>query len=115
MAKGSKKSLACLALLLAGCSQYLVVAPEPRYAGQPHRKPLASVLGGTGAAPHPGAIATECRKGEQLAMVRVTRNFGQGLISWLTLGAYAPATAHYYCATEKLPDRPGEIDTNGGE
>ena len=113
MARRIRNSTALVLLLACGCSQYLVMAPEPRYAGQPHRQGVVSLAGGTGAAPHPGAVATECGD-EQLAMVRVTRDLGQSLLSVLSLGLYAPATVHYYCATPPQPEG-GEIVTEGDE
>ncbi|HMG45980.1 MAG TPA: hypothetical protein VK614_00770 [Allosphingosinicella sp.] len=100
-----------LLLMTAGCAQYLVVAAEPRYAGQERDRSQVSIAGGTGAAP-PQIIASDCGPGEQLAIVRVTRNFGEGLLAWLTLGLYAPATVHYRCATQPQPGG-GEINTSG--
>ena len=47
-------------------------------------------------------------------MVRVTRDFGQGLLGWLTLGLYAPATIHFRCASEPPVNPSNGIDTNGG-
>ena len=105
------KAVALVLLLSGGCTQYLVMAPEPRYAGQPHEQTIVSIAGGTGTSPHPGAVATECGP-EQLAMVRVTRDFGQSMLSVLSFGLYAPATVHYYCATAAQPEG-GEIDTDG--
>jgi hypothetical protein len=104
-----------IAALIAtsGCTSYLVVAPEPRHAGQEHHRGITSLAGGTGTSPHPGVVASECGDGEQLAMVRLTRNFGQSLLSVLSLGLYAPATAHYFCASPPQPPG-GEIDTSGG-
>jgi hypothetical protein len=46
-------------------------------------------------------------------MVRITRGFGQALVSVLSLGLYAPATVHYYCATPPAPADPGTFNTNG--
>ena len=112
MACAQRKAALLLLMLTCGCTQYLVMAPEPRYAGQPHKQKVVSLAGGTGTAPHPGAVATECGA-EQLAMVRVTRNLGQALASILSLGFYAPATVHYHCATAPQPEG-GEIDTSGG-
>jgi len=101
----------CLLAMTAGCAQYLIVAAEPRYAGQPHRKAQASIAGGAAASP-PQVVALDCGPGEQLAMVRVTRNLGQGLLGIVTLGLYAPATIHYFCATEPPVEGNG-IDTGG--
>src|SRR6185503_20813756 len=110
---GKLKHVAACSLLLASaaCAQYLVVAAEPRYAGQEVDRSQVSIAGGTGAAP-PQIIASTSGPGEQLAIVRVTRNFGEGLLAWLTLGLYAPATVHYRCATQPQPGG-GEINTSG--
>jgi len=104
-------ALAALAAT-GGCTSYLVMAPEPRHAGQEHHRRIASLGGGTGTSPHPGVVASECGA-DQLAMVRLTRDFGQSLLSVVSLGLYAPATVHYYCATPPQPEG-GEIDTPGG-
>lgn len=107
--------LVASALILGGCAQYLVMAPEPRYSGQPHQKPISSILYGTGAAPHPGVVASECDD-DQLAMVRLTRDFGQWLVSAITLGAYSPATVHYYCSRPAQPEGGTiDIDEPGGQ
>src|SRR4051812_3745642 len=84
--------------LTCSCTQYLIVSPEPRYAGQQHSRTVVSLAGGNASKPNPGAVAKECGS-DQLAMVRVTRDFGQSFLSLLTLGFYAPATIHYYCST----------------
>jgi hypothetical protein len=98
-------------LLTGGCTQYTIGVGEPRYAGQQHARPVVSLAGGTASKPNPGAVAEECGA-EQLAMVRVTRDFGQAFLSVLTLGLYAPATIHFYCATATPPPI-GEIQTPG--
>jgi Bor protein len=110
---GKLKHVAACSLLLASaaCAQYLVAAAEPRYAGQEKDRSQVSIAGGTAASP-PQVVAADCGPGEQLAIVRVTRNFGEGLLAWLTLGLYAPATVHYRCATQPQPGG-GEINTGG--
>jgi hypothetical protein len=113
MAHAPQKTVCLLALLTAGCAQYLVVAAQPRYAGQPHIRTQASIAGGTAVSP-PQIVARDCGPHEQLAMVIVRRDFGQGLLSFLTLGMYAPATVEYRCASEP-PTVGDEINTSGGE
>jgi len=100
-------------LLGTGCAQYMIVAPEPRYAGQVKHRPQVSIAGGTATSPAP-VVSRECGPGEQLAMVRVTRDFGQGLLGWLTFGLYAPATIHFRCASEPPVNPSNGIDTGGG-
>ena len=94
--------LCALLAVTTSCTSYLVMTSEPRYGGQPHQKAITSLAGGNGASPHPGIVASDCGE-DQLAMVRVTRNLGQAFASVLTLGLYAPATVHYYCATPPPP------------
>ena len=99
-----KKMLAAACLLpMSGCMQYLVQPPEPSIAGSPKQVTVNSYLGSKVQQPGPYVLAKECRNGEQLARVQVRRNFGQGLISWLTLNLYAPATIIYECANAGDP------------
>ena len=86
-----------------GCMQYLVQPPAPSIAGSPQSVHVNSYAGGTAQQP-PYVLASECVDGEQLARVLVKRNLGQGLISWLTLGMYSPATVEYECANRGAPD-----------
>lgn len=106
-------ALLCAASVpLGGCASYLVVAPEPRYAGQPHEEGANSMLWSAVTAPYPGVVAEPCGDGEQLAMVRVNRNFGQGLVTVLTLGLVSPVTVTYHCASPAPPPL-GGFDTGG--
>jgi len=91
-----------LLLTSAGCMQYLVQPPQPSLAGTPQTVQANSYLGSEVQQP-PYVLAQRCRNGEQLARVLVRRNFGQGLISWLTLGMVAPATIEYSCANAGEP------------
>ena|ERR1043165_4626894 len=91
-----------LLLTSAGCMQYLVQPPQPSLAGTPQTVEANSYLGSEVQQP-PYVLATRCRNGEQLARVLVRRNFGQGLISWLTFGLVAPATIEYSCANAGDP------------
>jgi hypothetical protein len=97
-----------LLLTSAGCMQYLVQPPQPSLAGTPQTVQANSYLGSEIQQP-PYVLATRCQNGEQLARVLVRRNFGQGLISWLSLGLIAPATIEYTCAN------PGEPPLGGGD
>ena len=89
-------------LLTGGCMQYLVQPPEPSLAGSPHEVRANSYLGSEVQQP-PYVLAKKCAEGEQLARVLVKRDFGQGLLSWLTLGLVAPATIVYECANVDQP------------
>lgn len=97
-----------LPLSLCGCMQYLIEPPAPSKAGGEHRARVDSYLGSEVQKPAVYLLARECRGGEQLARVEVRRNFAQGLISWLTLNLYSPATVTYICANA---GEPGEGDT----
>jgi hypothetical protein len=98
-----RHAAACgLLLSSAGCMQYLVQPPQPSVAGTPQIVRANSYLGSEVQQP-PYVLAQRCREGEQLARVLVRRNFGQGLISWLTLGMVAPATIEYSCANAGDP------------
>jgi hypothetical protein len=101
--RASSKLVCCTFVLgLGGCMQYLVQPPAPSIAGNPHALSVNSYAGGTVQQP-PYVLASKCLEGEQLARVLVKRNFGQGLISWLTLGLYSPATVVYECANAGEP------------
>ena len=89
-------------LATGGCMQYLVQPPAPSLAGSPHEVEAKSYLGSELQQP-PYVLAKKCVGDEQLARVLVKRNFGQGLIGWLTLGLYAPATIVYECANVNEP------------
>jgi hypothetical protein len=88
---------------LSGCMQYLVQPPEPSIAGSPKVVRVNSYFGSKVQQPALYVLARECRDGEQLARVQVRRDFGQGLISWLTLNLYSPATVIYECANVAEP------------
>jgi hypothetical protein len=95
-------------LLCAGCMQYVVQPPAPSLAGSPQEVQVRSYLGGTVQQP-PLVLAEACVDGEQLARVQVRQNFGQGLVSWITLGMVSSATIIYECANIARPGG-GELD-----
>lgn len=103
---------AVLMLALGGCMQYLVQPPEPSIAGSPQKIGVNSYVEGAVQKP-PYVLAAKCLQGEQLARVLVKRNFGQGLVSWLTLGLYSPATVVYECANAGDPGL-GHTEPRGG-
>lgn len=102
-------ALCGLLLTSGGCMQYLVQPPQPSLAGTPQTVNANSYLGSEVQQP-PYVLATRCQHGEQLGRVLVRRSFGQGLISWLTLGMVAPATIVYTCANASEPP----LGTSGG-
>lgn len=91
-------------LLVSGCAHYHIMVPSPERGTQPMEAPSRS--SGWGAV-REDVIAKNCVS-NAMAEVRVKRDFGQGLLAWLTLGAYQPATIEWYCAKPKAPD--GEVD-----
>jgi hypothetical protein len=113
------KTIVALAALIpaGGCMQYLVQPPRPSIAGDPNPVVAKSYLGSELQKP-PYVLATACVGNEQIARVIVKRDFGQGLVSWLTLGLVAPATIVYECANVSAPPL-GDTDqptpsTDGG-
>ena len=113
-----KTIVALAAFATGGCMQYLVQPPQPSIAGDPNRVEAKSYLGSELQQP-PYVLATRCVGNEQLARVIVKRDFGQGLVSWLTLGLYAPATIIYECANVSAPptgntDQPIPSTDGGG-
>jgi hypothetical protein len=100
---GNKPFLALAALLTTGgCMQYLVQPPQPSLAGAEHELEVQSYLGSELQSP-PYVLAKKCVGREQLGRVLVKRNFGQGLVSWLTFGLVAPATVMYQCSNAQQP------------
>ena len=105
-----RRAAACLLVLTStGCMQYLVQPPAPSIAGSPQTVKANSWLGSEVQQP-PYVLARQCRNGEQLARVIVRRDFGQGLVSWITFGLVAPATIIYECANVNEPP----LGTTGG-
>lgn len=105
--------MAALALVapLSGCASHLITAARDDgvgRAGLPYAANQLSVAGAQGAntGGATGKVATECR-GEPLTRVEVRRNFGQGLITVLTLGIVSPATIYFFCAAPPIPEGNG--------
>jgi len=109
----SKTVLATAFLLVCcGCTQHLIMT-DPRITEAAHSGQVASVGFGKATSPDIGVDATENCGNDALAIVRVKRNFGQALISFITLGAYAPATIDYACAIPRPPQNRGSQDEDG--
>jgi hypothetical protein len=110
----SRAAAICLLLMTSsGCMQYLVQPPAPSIAGSPQQVKANSYLGSEVQQP-PYVLAQQCRNGEQLARVIVKRDFGQGLVSWITFGLVAPATIVYECANVNEPGIGGTSEGGGG-
>ncbi|NNC73179.1 MAG: hypothetical protein HKN78_09945 [Sphingomonadaceae bacterium] len=107
---------AVCAAQLGGCASYRIYAPEfdgVGPGGQPYQYSSTSVLGDQGLSTEgTGYTATECPNAD-LAAVGVRRNFGQTIVTLLTLGVVSPATVEFYCA--KPPDPPIPCDCEDDE
>ncbi|MES2444673.1 MAG: hypothetical protein V4574_17750 [Pseudomonadota bacterium] len=90
--------------LLTGCATHRLVAAHPNPYGEPHR--VSSVAFGWGALQK--RTVTECDN-SLLDEVRVKQNFGQSLVTVVTLGIVMPTTVEYICA--KTPVSVG-VDTD---
>jgi len=111
---GRLAALALLAAMLPGCASHLITAGRDDgvgRAGLPFTAEQLSIAGERGAnsGGAAGKVATECR-GEPLTRVEVRRNFGQGLITLLTLGIVSPATIRFFCAAPSIPEGNGGAD-----
>ena len=111
MRRSSTVAVLACAALATGCASYRIYAPEfdgVGPGGQPYRYSSTSVLGDQGLSTEGvGYNATQCRDAD-LAAVAVRRNFGQSILTVLTLGIVSPATVEFYCA--KPPDPPIPCD-----
>jgi hypothetical protein len=97
---------AILALsLLGGCATHRLVVAHPNPYNEPHR--VNSTAFGWGAVQR--RTVAECDN-SLLDEVRVKQNFGQSLITVLTLGIVMPTTIEYICA--KTPVNPGPSTDN---
>lgn len=92
------------ALSLSACASYVIQSEIPTGVG-PHEEGMSSFAGRAGAGSHDMEFVTSERcKDKDLDRVEVQRNFGQGLISWLTFNLYNPVTVVYRCAPQSDPD-----------
>jgi len=115
---GRRAALALFAPLLfgplSGCASHLITAARDDgvgRAGLPFTAEQLSIAGerGLNSGGATGKVATECR-GEPLTRVEVRRNFGQGLITALTLGIVSPVTIRFFCAAPAIPEGNGGPD-----
>ena len=84
-------------------------------AGQPYRHSSTSILAPTGlSSDGPGYVTRDtCRSGD-LAQVELRRNFGQTLVTLLTLGIVSPATFYYLCEKPAVPPPPPPCNCTEG-
>ena len=104
-------ALIICAAQLGGCASYRIYSPEfdgVGVGGQPYRYSSVSVFGDQGLSTEgAGQSATQCRD-EDLAAVAVRRNFGQTLVTLLTIGIVQPATVEFYCGQGDGPPIPDD-------
>lgn len=91
------------AVLLSSCAEHRLVVQRPNPDGEHAIVNSKAYLLPRG---QPRNIA-DCQT-NLIDEVRVKTNFGQSLITVLTLGFYQPATIEYYCA--KVPSDEGSTD-----
>jgi hypothetical protein len=80
-------------LLLAGCATHRLAVKHPNPYGEPRR--VSSTAFGWGAVQK--RTVAECDN-SLIDEVRVKQNFGQSLLTVLTLGIVMPTTVEYLCA-----------------
>jgi hypothetical protein len=95
--------LASCFLLLAGCAEHRLVVQRPNPGPPPTTVESAAV--GWGASQKRNVANCESNIIDE---VRVKQNFGQSLISVLTLGFYMPTTIEYVCGN--VPSEVGSTD-----
>ncbi len=91
------------AVLLSSCAEHRLVVERPNPDGEHAIVNSKAYLLPRG---QPRNVA-QCQT-NLIDEVRVKTNFGQSLITVLTLGFYQPATIEYYCA--KVPSDEGSTD-----
>lgn len=92
----------CL-LLLAGCAEHRLVVQRPNPGTPPVTVESAAI--GWGASQERNVANCESNIIDE---VRVKQNFGQALLSVLTLGFYMPTTIEYVCGN--VPSEVGSTD-----
>ena len=114
------KKLICFALLtsslavsLGGCSSHLITSARPDgtcLAGQPCSIGQTSIAGRQGVSTDgaSGYVTRDECGNEALRRVEVRRNFGQGLLSLVTLGIVNPATIYFTCAKPVISSDSGD-------
>ena len=91
------------AVLLSSCAEHRLVVERPNPDGEHATVQSSAFLLPNG---QPRNVA-DCQT-NLIDEVRVKTNFGQSLLTVLTLGFYQPATIEYFCA--KVPSDEGSTD-----
>jgi Bor protein len=98
-----KLSIICALLLLAGCAEHRLVVQRPNPGSPPTEVESAAI--GWGASQKRSVANCESNIIDE---VRVKQNFGQSLLTVLTLGFYMPTTIEYVCGN--VPSEVGSTD-----
>ena len=98
-----KLALSFALLLLAGCAEHRLVVARPNPGAPPVEASSAAI--GWGASQT--RTVAKCDS-NIIDEVRVKQNFGQSLLTVLTLGFYMPATIEYVCGN--VPSEVGSTD-----
>lgn len=98
-----KLSIICVLLLLAGCAEHRLVVQRPNPGPPPTEVESAAI--GWGASQKRTVANCESNIIDE---VRVKQNFGQSLLTVLTLGFYMPTTIEYVCGN--VPSEVGSTD-----
>ncbi len=80
-------------------------AEDVGIAGQPFRHQSTSYVGGSTGFTSEGVgyVTRDTCRSADLAKVEYRRNFGQTLVTLLTLGLISPTTIYYYCEKPQPP------------
>jgi Bor protein len=98
-----KLSIICALFLLAGCAEHRLVVQRPNPGPPPTEIESAAI--GWGASQKRTVANCESNIIDE---VRVKQNFGQSLLTVLTLGFYMPTTIEYVCGN--VPSEVGSTD-----
>jgi hypothetical protein len=113
-----RAAIVAAGLFTTSCASHLIRSAESEpvgNAGQPYRHSSTSILAPTGlSSDGPGYVTRDtCRSGD-LAQVELRRNFGQTLVTLLTLGIVSPATFYYLCEKPAVPPPPPPCNCTEG-
>jgi Bor protein len=95
--------MCCASLMLAGCAEHRLVVRQPNPNTQKEEVQSAATGWGTSQTKNVAVCDSNI-----IDEVRVKQNFGQSLLTVLTLGFYMPTTIEYQCGNP--PSEPGSTD-----
>ncbi len=88
-------------MLSSGCYHYRVTAPDPRPASPYQHETIHILFWGF---LQPTVTAGNCSISNALDQVTVTNNYGYVIITFITLGIWAPMDVEWQCAKEASPN-----------